>query len=189
MSAKSLQQMLAIKNWLSQAINKLSDVDNPNPNLDAELILCFVIKKDRSYLRAHDDQMLKNDEIEQANLILRRRLQFVPIAYITGYKEFYGRDFIVNNSTLIPRPESEDIITLLKDIILKPIPHFPNSNPQLVDVGTGSGCLGITAKLELPSFNVTLLDISADALNVAQKNAEKMQTDVDIIQSLSLIHI
>jgi release factor glutamine methyltransferase len=111
--------------------------------------------------------------------MLAKRLCRIPIAYIIGFKEFYGRQFITTPAALIPRPESETIIDLLKSI---PISHFPTPNPKIVDVGTGSGCLGITAKLEIPQLSVTLTDISSDALNVARQNAEKLSAKVDFGQ-------
>ncbi|HMH70242.1 MAG TPA: HemK family protein methyltransferase, partial [Candidatus Saccharimonadales bacterium] len=93
-------------------------------------------------------------------------------------KEFYGRLFRVTPATLIPRPESETIITLLSEMISKNSSLLPTAPQQLVDVGTGSGCLGITAKLEIPELEVTLLDISRHALTVAEYNAKKLGATV-----------
>src|SRR5680860_1045854 len=87
------------------------------------------------------------------------------MAYIVGHKEFYGREFIITPAILIPRPESEDIITVLKKLLSSTTYHLLPT--RLVDVGTGCGCLGITAKLEFPSLDVSIIDISTDALKVA----------------------
>jgi release factor glutamine methyltransferase len=111
---------------------------------------------------------------------MQLRAERTPIAYIVGHKEFYGRLFRVTPATLIPRPESETIITTLREIIGQK--KF-SGQQQLVDVGTGSGCLGITAKLEFPQLHTTLLDVSQHALTVARKNAEKLDTDVTLLRS------
>jgi release factor glutamine methyltransferase len=91
--------------------------------------------------------------------------------------------FKVTPSTLIPRPESETIITLLKELLPATASLLQEAPKRLVDVGTGSGCLGITAKLELPELAVTLLDISNHALKVAEKNAFILQADVELRRS------
>ena len=179
-------QTPAINNWLTDAYSQLSKADVPNAHLDAEIILAYTLHKSRTYLHAHPEQIISTNQIKIVNLNLAKRLSRLPIAYIIGHKEFYGRDFIVTPATLIPRPESEDIINLLNEILTStPVPHslYSEPNPQLVDVGTGCGCLGITAKLEFPDLNVSLLDISTDALKVAKQNAKKLSANVTIIQS------
>ncbi len=188
--------MPAIKDWVISATKQLSVAKIISARLDAEIILADILKKDRTYLHAHPDRILDDQQLNDANGYITKRLNRIPIAYITGYKEFYGRNFAVTPATLIPRPESEDIITILKDILLPanpstmlstsgviPISYFPTPNPRLVDIGTGSGCLGITAKLELPNLNVTLTDISTEALEIATRNAKNLTADVTILQS------
>jgi release factor glutamine methyltransferase len=177
-----MPQTPVIKDWLDSASHKLSAKGIPSANLDAEIILTNTLQENRTYLHAHPEKIIDIHELEIANSRLDQRLNRVPIAYIIGYREFYGREFIVTPATLIPRPESEAIIDVLKTILV------PNSNnktqiTRLVDVGTGSGCLGITAKLELPNLDVTLADISVDALQIAKQNAQKFSTDVTILES------
>lgn len=167
----------AISQWLKDGTKTLKEADIPSPRLDAEIILAHTIRKTRPYLHAHGSQTLDPRHYEIAEARLQLRLDRIPIAYIIGHKEFYGRQFKVTPSTLIPRPESEQIITLLKKYILGLSPH------KLVDVGTGSGCLGITAKLEIPALEVTLCDISRHALNVAEFNAAHHKATVSIIHS------
>ena len=174
--------MPQIKNWLNDAKNTLIDAGIDSAMLDADILLALVLNVERSFLRSHDDQFLTDSQIKQANALLEKRQKRTPIAHITGFKEFYGRKFIVNGNVLIPRPESEDVITLLKDSIP------PTSNSQLpianlVDVGTGSGCLGITAKLEFPNLDVTLIDVSPEALKVAAKNASNLSAEVSVLES------
>lgn len=170
-----------IKDWLFESYNKLKGAGIPSARLDAEIILSDSIKKERTYLHAHPDQKLTKIQLIKASRNISLRLKRMPIAYIIGYKEFYGRNFNVNRSTLVPRPESEDIIDALKSIL--PAPNLRQKNIKIVDVGTGSGCLGITAKLEFPGTNVTLIDISQKALRIAKNNAKNLRAKVSFIKS------
>ncbi len=166
----------SIDAWLTSAIRKLLEAGIPSARLDAELILSHTLRKNRTWLHAHGDETLEGRHSEIADARLDLRLDRVPVAYIIGHKEFYGRKFTVSTATLIPRPESETMIELLKKL-----PLIKSS--RLVDVGTGSGCLGITAKLENPELDVSLVDIDNHALNIAQKNASQLGADVTIIKS------
>lgn len=184
MNANSQPQTpVTIKTWLHQASKRLLDVHIPSARLDAEVILSHTIRKGRTYLHAHDDEVLSDRVIEIANARLDIRSDRVPLAYIIGHKEFYGRNFRVTTATLIPRPESEDIINLLKKLIPPTIYQLPSTNMRLIDVGTGSGCLGITAKLEYPKLEVTLADISPHAIKVASQNATILGATVTTLQS------
>lgn len=164
--------------WLQQATNELADVMLTSPRLDAEIILAHTIGHPRTWLHAHINDPLDIRHEEIANARIDVRLDHVPIAYIIGHKEFYGRRFSVTTHTLIPRPESEQVIEVLLEATTK------DDGPKiLVDIGTGSGCLGITAKLERPNLEVTLCDISKPALDVAEKNAASLGADVRIMTS------
>jgi len=167
-----------INEWLQGATSTLRSAEIESARLDAEIILAHTLLKNRTYLHAHGDELLDQHRREIADARVQLRTERTPIAYIVGHKEFYGRLFRVTPATLIPRPESEAIITILREIINQ------NAQPQqLVDVGTGSGCLGITAKLAFPQLNVALLDISQHALTVARKNAEKLDANVTLLRS------
>ena len=143
---------MTICEWLKNTAQKID-------RLDAELILVhFLQASDRSYLAAHSD-----DELSDTSTIdsyAARRAEGEPLAYILGYREFYGRRFFVTPNVLIPRPETETIIDIVKE--LKPA--------KILDVGTGSGCIAITCALETDT-QVDAVDISDDALRIAQKNA------------------
>lgn len=171
-----------ISSWLTSAIRRLLEVGIPSARLDAELILAHTIRKPRTWIHAHNDEPLDSRQFEIAEARLALRLDRVPIAYILGHKDFYGRRFSVTSATLIPRPESEAIIELLGAVDPEKL------HGQLVDIGTGSGSLGITAKLEHPTLSVTLLDIDNHALQVAKKNATALGAEVEIIQSNLLQH-
>lgn len=174
-NSKHKAQRLAISIWLRDAAEELAMTGIPTALLDAEIILAHTLRKSRTYLHAHGEEQIEPRRLEIANARLDLRKDRVPVAYIIGHKEFYGRLFKVTPSVLIPRPESEAIIESLKELWgVKP--------GKLIDVGTGSGCLGITAKLELP-LEVTLTDINRHAINVAEDNANSLGAEVELKQS------
>ena len=183
MNANSQLPVPAINAWLKSAADALRVAGIASARLDAELILAHALRKDRTYLHAHSDDDLESALQEMADAQLALRLTHVPIAYIVGYKEFYGRQFTVTPATLVPRPESEAIIDTLKNLVSKNSDLPEGSRLHLIDVGTGSGCLGITAKLELVNVEVTLSDISGPTLVVAQANATRLRADVSILES------
>ena len=174
---------MTIEKWLNQATTELQTRGIKSARLDAEIILAHTIGHPRSWLFAHNDELLDLRHQEIANARLDLRLDHVPIAYIIGHKEFYGRRFHVSPAVLIPRPESEEIIELL-GIIMPNSAHLGiDVQKRLVDIGTGSGCLGITAKLEHPELEVALLDMSKPALRVAEKNIRQYNLSILTIQS------
>lgn len=184
MNESLLPKTPAIRDWLKEAAAKLKNAGIPSARLDAEIILAHTLNELRSYLHTHPERIIDAKQCEIADTRLEMRLERTPIAYIVGYKEFYSRNFLVDKAVLIPRPESETIIDILKGIISRTPPPLFNEKPlKLVDIGTGSGCLGITAKLEFPELDVTLSDISLQALNVAEKNAGILSADVTLVQS------
>ena len=172
--------MPTFSEWLKAARLQLHHADISSARLDAEIILAHTVRKNRAYLHAHPDTPLEPRQHDIAEARLALRLERTPIAYIVGHKEFYGRMFKVTPATLIPRPESEVMIDLLKSTFR---PMFLQGEKRLIDVGTGSGCLGVTAKLELPDLDVTLLDISKHALAVAETNAKELKASVTTLQS------
>ena len=172
-----------VKEWLDDATRQLHHATIPSARLDAELLLAHTIRKPRTWLHAHTDDILDNRHVEIARARLDLRLDRVPIAYIIGHKEFYGHPFKVTTATLIPRPESEVLIELLDEALPKNERLIVERPLRFVDVGTGSGSLGITAKLRHPELEVTLADISRHALNVAEENAALLHADVELLQS------
>ena len=168
---------MIISEWLKIATKSLKIANIPSARLDAELILANTLRKNRTYLHAHLDEEIDPRRFDIANARLDLRLDRVPIAYILGYKEFYGRRFTVSPSVLIPRPESEDLISLFLELTASEI-----AEKVLIDVGAGSGCLGITAKLERSNLSVILSDISKPALNIAEKNANALSANVHVQQ-------
>lgn len=133
-------------------------------SLDAEILLCYLLNVDRIMLVINNDMILSNDQIEEYNKLINRRLLNEPIAYITNKSEFMGIDFYVNNNVLIPRPETETLVELVIDYIGE------NKNLTILDMCTGSGCIPISLSKYCNNLNILALDISEDALNIAKKN-------------------
>lgn len=184
MNENSPQPLPASNDWLIDATAQLTARGIPSARLDAELILAHTLRISRTALHAHPETPIDERQLEIANARLALRLDRVPVAYIIGHKEFYGRRFLVTSATLIPRPESESLIELLAKVIPANASLLDEEPKRLVDVGTGSGILGITAKLiHKKAVNVTLIDNSRHALAVAEKNAAQHHVDIDIQHS------
>lgn len=168
---------MTINQWLDDVANRLADEMIPTARLDAEIILAHTLGKPRTWLHSHGDETLDQRRRDIADARVTLRLERVPVAYIIGHKEFYGRRFHVSPSVLIPRPESEALIELLNAWLKT------HQAKHLIDVGTGSGCLGITAKLEHPDISVTLADKDADALKIAGKNVAEHGVEARLLKS------
>jgi release factor glutamine methyltransferase len=133
--------------------------------IEARVLLREVLKQNDAYLLAHGDDTLSAEQAQQYVALVVRRVAGEPVAYITGRREFYGREFAVNPSVLIPRPETE----LLVELALQRLPA--GAPCRVLDLGTGSGCIGITIAAERPQAQLTLLDASEAALEIARANA------------------
>ncbi|MDO4660812.1 MAG: peptide chain release factor N(5)-glutamine methyltransferase [Candidatus Saccharibacteria bacterium] len=167
--------------WLAVAAAQLRTAGIASSRLDSELLLSHVLQRPRHWLHAHGDSTLLHEQQVQAEQLLTRRLRHEPLAYLVGHKEFYGRDFVVSPAVLVPRPETEQMIILLLQLIQP-------TQRTIADVGTGSGILAITAQLELPQCQVNAYDISLEALAIAQHNAQQHgATSVHFIQSDLLV--
>ena len=141
--------------------------DADEGRLDAEVLLSHVLKKDRAWIIAHGNDCLSGALRARFEKLVERREAREPVAYITGHKAFYGREFAVTPATLVPRPDTETIIDVLRS-------HYPKDTPMvIVDIGTGSGAIAITAALEFKHATVIATDISRAALKVAATNAKK----------------
>ena len=145
-----------------------------------ELLLQHYLKQTRSQLLANLHDELSAEKLEQFKAGVTQHVKGKPIQYIMGCEEFYGRTFFVNEEVLIPRPETEELIyhTVQK------LPGIFRGDQKLymADIGTGSGAIAITMKLEVPSLEITATDIAAPSLEVARKNAESLEADVQFIQ-------
>lgn len=133
--------------------------------IEARVLLREVLHQSDAYLLAHDDELLTAGQAQQYVALVVRRVAGEPIAYITGRREFYGREFKVTEAVLIPRPETE----LLVELALQRLPV--GASARVLDLGAGSGCIGITIAAERPQAQVTLVDASEAALEIARTNA------------------
>jgi release factor glutamine methyltransferase len=152
------------------------------PASEARLLLGHVMDRPAVWLIAHDDEPIDEAVLLRFASLVARRKGGEPVAYLVGYREFYGRDFLVSSAVLIPRPETE----LLVDIVLGKrvgAGGTATSATRILDLGTGSGCIAITLALEIPSAQVSAADISSAALDMARRNAERLGASVDLLQS------
>jgi len=148
--------------------------------LDAELLTAHVIKKPREYIVSHLDATVSFFQQQQIHRLFKKRKKGVPLAYLTGHKEFYGLDFFVNKHVLIPRPDTELMVSLALNAI-QPLDN--KKQIVLVDVGTGSGCIPISIlKIsEHKNIKAVATDVSSHALRVAKKNAKKYNVDITFL--------
>lgn len=173
---------MILKDFKSVFTKQLSSV-YPQSEIDSfffiliEEILGF--KRIDSVLKA--DFLISSDVLNQLQNITERLLKEEPIQYITGNTEFYGLPFLVNKNTLIPRPETEElvewIITEVSEIHGKNITNF-----SILDIGTGTGCIPISIKHNLPNTIVSAIDVSLEALKVARKNAKLNTVEINFIE-------
>ena len=153
---------------LSNATDMLKKELINNPSLDSEIILSNVLKINRDKLLLNLDKTINNNEITKFNNLIDRRKKKEPVAYIVGYKNFWKSSFKVNKDVLIPRPETEHLV----EEVLKIIPN--NASFNVLDIGTGSGCIIISIILERKKSYGVAIDISKKAIYIAKYNA-KMQ--------------
>lgn len=158
---------------LRQARERLAS--SPSPDLDAQVLLCHVLARPRSYLFTWPERELEAHQQQSFLALLARREQGEPVAHLTGEREFFGRNFSVTPDTLIPRPDTETLV----ELALKLGPAGP---ARVVDLGTGTGAIGVTLALERPQWQVTLTDLSAAALSVAGGNARQLGAQVTLQQ-------
>ena len=139
-----------------------------NPRLDADVLLSSLLGKDRIYLYVHFDQPMESEELAAFREMVRRRAARVPVAYITGHREFMGMDFQVSSAVLIPRPDTEILVEAaterLKDL----------QDGRILDVGTGSGAVLVGTLARLAGCCGVGVDISKQALDVAEANAARL---------------
>ncbi|MEP7364115.1 MAG: peptide chain release factor N(5)-glutamine methyltransferase [Acidobacteriota bacterium] len=162
---------MTVRAALTDAVDRLVHGGVADARLTAEVLLADALGKDRVYLFAHPEDEIAEEPARRYRRSLGERLSGTPTQYITGRQEFYGRSFKVTPDVLIPRPETEhQVETILR--------RQPDAR-HIVDIGCGSGAIGVTVALERPEASVTLTDISTAALRIAQENAGVLNARVD----------
>jgi release factor glutamine methyltransferase len=154
---------------LRAAIARLEECSVPSAPLAAELLLMHVLQRDRAWLYAHPEFELSPKDAAAYAQLIERRSEGVPTQYLTGRQEFWGLEFQVGPGVLIPRPETEHTI----EVALERLGARRAEPLRIVDVGTGSGCIAIALARELPRAEIVATDISAAALDYAQRNAAR----------------
>lgn len=152
-----------VKDLLVEAERRLQHLETAR--LDAEVLLALVLNVGRESLYAHPEKTLTPGLAADFQSLVARRSEGFPVAYLTGYREFFSAELLISRATLIPRPETE----LLVEAALTLMPEDASLN--ILDIGTGCGTIAVTIARERPRCHVTAADISDEALAVARKNA------------------
>ena len=158
---------MILEEVVKYASNELKKEKINSYQLDSELILSHIMGVSREFLILNSQLIIKNNMLKKYNFAIQRRIKREPVAYITGKKEFWSENFLVNKNTLVPRPETELMIyTVLK--------FFKNKTINVLDIGTGSGCVLLSILKNLNFSRGTGIDISSKAIKVATLNAKKL---------------
>lgn len=179
------EKIIKILDIINYSAELLKQKNIKNARLNAELLMAFVLKCDRLKLYMDFDKPLNKSERNEFKKLLLRRLTNEPLQYITGESEFYGYKIKVDNRVLIPRQETE----ILVEEILKEIDSGENQKIKIFEIGTGSGCISIALARELEKkskdYEITSIDISQDAINLALENVELNKLDSNKIKILN----
>lgn len=172
-----MTKSLSIKQSLINA-TQLLEASSPSARIDAESLLCHLLKCNTAHLAAWPEQSLDAKHVQQFNTLLEKRKAGTPVAYLTGNKEFWSLPFNVTPATLIPRPETE---TLVEFVLNK---FSSQKKLSLLDLGTGCGTIAIALANEKPEWVITATDISDEALTIAKKNAKQLNIkNIEFIRS------
>lgn len=139
-----------------------------NPRFEAEVLLAHLLQKNRAYLFAHPEHIIDNKKLSQYHHLIMQRAEGMPIAYLTGHREFWSLDLEVNANTLIPRHETERLV----EIALALIPDTDET--QVLDLGTGSGAIALALAKEKPHWRIHASDFNQEALHIAAQNAQRL---------------
>ncbi|ASD65307.1 peptide chain release factor N(5)-glutamine methyltransferase [Bdellovibrio bacteriovorus] len=171
---------MKLKEILDKTTAFFKDKKIDTPRLDAELLLAHGLKLERIQLYLRFDQPMKDEELAVLRELVRRRASGEPVAYILGYRDFFNHRFEVNNQVLIPRPETEHIV---EDVLAWA--SDKEASLGLIDLGCGSGCIGLSLLKEYPNAKLIAVDLLPGAIEVAKRNAQALEV-ADRVQFLNL---
>ena len=158
--------------WLAEAERRLAEAGVESARIEAAVLAAHALGLTRSQVLARSADPAPSTL--EAESLLERRLHREPLAYLVGHREFFGRPFLVGPGVLIPRQETEVLVEAALEVAPK--------GARIADLGTGSGCIGVTLALERPDLKVTLIDISPEALAIARRNAEVLGAKVNVLE-------
>jgi len=168
-------RIIDVINW---GVDYFGNKSLENPRLEIEIFLQDILDCKKIDLYVNFENEVSAPDLNTLKGYIKRRLENEPSQYIVGKSNFYGRNFYVDNNVLIPRPETEILINVCIEFL------SIKDNPEIIDIGTGSGCIGITLAKEIPSSNVIAIDCSEEALAVAEKNAKNIGIkNIDFVKS------
>lgn len=176
-----------IKDCISHYSKILDSINNDYKIsfLEVNSIFMYVLNMSKTQLISNSYRILTEEEKLSIENLINRRLKYEPLAYLINRKEFYGYDFYVDENVLIPRPETEELIDLVRDYI----GTKNTENISVIDIGSGSGNISITLKKLFRSVDITALDISIDAINVLKKNVDfLLDKSINIINADALTY-
>jgi len=168
--------MKTVKQVVLDVTNILNSAGVAEPAANAEFIICTLLGKSRTEILAFGNTYFPEDKQEFLNKIIKEKIEGLPLEYIFNSADFLGRKFYVDKRVLIPRPETEELVLKTQ----KKLKHAPKN---ILDLCTGSGCIGISLALNYPVAQVTCSDISAPALKVAKQNAATHKAKINFIES------
>ena len=185
-----------IRTFRTFATKRLQGI-SPTPDLDVQVLLQHAMHYDKTQLLLFLDNHIPDEQLEWLYNAIEKRNTGYPIAYITGHKEFFGYDFFVTPEVLIPKPDTEILVEHALEIILEKMEDSSNSEPlKICDMCTGSGCIGLSVMKTLYAVNkiapsnlpqITMVDISSHALEIAKKNAATLLPEQEVIKKFSFV--
>lgn len=179
---------MTIQQFKSNAIKTLSET-SPSAALDVSVLLEFCLKKNKTWLLMNNETELSQEQENWLTEAIEKRKTGLPVAYITGHKEFYGYDFIVSPAVLIPKPDTEILVEKAMDAIIAKMEAHPDIVLSICDMCTGSGCIGLAIlkqlieEYKIPAGSLpklTMIDISSEALDIARLNAKKVLPEEEV---------
>ena len=168
-----------IGSWLKESASKLPEADEA-PLLSCQLLVGHVLGQPRSWVVAHPEILLTDQQLEKLRSLHKAFVRGTPLPYLLRHWEFYGLDFIVTPDVLIPRPETELLVTTALDWL-----KFHPNQHNIADVGTGSGCIAIALAAKAAKAQISATDLSQPALSIAQQNAglHLVQNKIDFVHA------